>query len=73
MWRLSIQTNNKILSVYSPESFGLFLYYVKLSPNGVPLSASFCLTAGGLMRLSEEGDIRREKTILMKSLKLVVA
>jgi hypothetical protein len=32
-------------------------------PHGV--LASFCLTAGGLLRPPEEDDISREKTILM--------
>ena len=38
-------------------------------PHGV--LATFNLTAGGLLRPPEEGDISREKTILMTSLQVL--
>jgi hypothetical protein len=38
-------------------------------PHGV--LASFYLTAGGLPRPTEEGDISREKTILMTSVQVL--
>jgi hypothetical protein len=38
-------------------------------PHGV--LATFSLTAGGLLRPPEEGDISREKTILMTSLQVL--
>ncbi len=41
----------------------MFMYINNPLPHGV--LASFCLTAGGLLRPPEEDDISREKTILM--------
>jgi hypothetical protein len=49
----------------------LFIGILKLLPhlllNPLPhgLLASYCLTAGGLLRPSEEDNISREKTIVM--------
>ncbi len=40
-----------------------FLLWLNPLPHGVP--ATISLTAGGLLRPPEEGDISREKTLLM--------
>jgi hypothetical protein len=51
------------------DSFYLhYMGWINPLPHGV--LATFNLTAGGLLRPPEEGDISREKTILMTSLQV---
>ncbi len=49
----------------------LSLYLLLLNPLPHGVLATFNLTAGGLLRPPEEGDLSREKTILMTSLQIL--
>jgi hypothetical protein len=65
-WEMVLMLSNFMLLVLR---YLWFFHTVNPLPHGV--LATFNLTAGGLLRPPEEGDISREKTILMTSLQVL--
>ena len=68
MKTISSHAKNTIF-IFRTLSKNIRLMPINPLPHGV--LATFNLTAGGLLRPPEEGDISREKTILMTSLQVL--
>jgi hypothetical protein len=65
----------ELVNKFVPQcmTFDTFMTLSQSTVNPLPhgVLATFNLTAGGLLRPPEEGDISREKTILMTSLQVL--